>query len=94
MLGLCKERRIIKVFDLQYLHFLQSMSKSLFSYCEVRGIPYELATVFFYIKLEDAASPIIPLEKGLFFKCVDNTQCSKFKSVISMPGLAIIKRVN
>lgn len=72
------------------------MSKFLFPYCEVGGIPHELAAVFICIKLEDAASPspIIPLEKGFLFKCVDNTQCSKFKSVTSMTGLAIIKRVN
>lgn len=68
------------------------MSKCLFSYCEVRGVRHELAAVF--IKLEDVTSPIIPLEKGFLFKCVDNTQCSKFKSVTSMPGLAIIKGVN
>lgn len=47
---------MIKVFDLKYLNFLQSMSKFLFSHCEVRGAPHELAAVFICIKLEDNAS--------------------------------------
>lgn len=53
-LAIYKERRMIKVFDLKYLKFLQSMSKFFISYCEVRAVPYELAAVF--IKLEDNAS--------------------------------------
>lgn len=93
-LSLCKERSIRKVFDLKYLYCLQSMSKCLCSYYEVWGVPRELAAMFIWIKLEDAGSPISPLEKGCLFKCVNNGQCSKFNSLTSIPGLTIIQIIN